>query len=186
MDFSEIVDLAAQSQPGSNGLLFAPYLSGERTPHGDANIRGSFIGLSGMHTEADMARAVLEGITFSLYDSIAYLRETGKNISEIVAIGGGAQSEFWLQLQADIFNADIKSLRNAEGPSMGAAMIAAYGLGWFESLEDCIEQFIEYGAVYHPDAEHHQRYQQFYDLYQQVYPQTKDITKGLLELTRKQ
>ena len=186
LDFAEIVDLAAQSQPGSNGLLFAPYLSGERTPHGDANIRGSFIGLSGMHTEADIARAVLEGITFSLYDSIAYLRETGKNISEIVAIGGGAQSEFWLQLQADIFNADIKSLRNAEGPSMGAAMIAAYGLGWFESLEDCVEQFIEYGAVYHPDAERHQRYQQFYNLYQQVYPQTKDITKGLLELTRKQ
>ena len=69
---------------------------------------------------------------------------------------------------------------------MGAAMIAAYGLGWFESLEDCVEQFIEYGAVYHPDAERHQRYQQFYNLYQQVYLQTKDITKGLLELTRKQ
>ncbi|MCU5746280.1 xylulokinase [Staphylococcus sp. SQ8-PEA] len=184
LSFPEIVDLASRSEPGSNGLLFAPYLSGERTPHGDASIRGSFIGLSGMHTQADIARAVLEGITYSLYDSISYLRQTGKSITEIISIGGGAQSQFWLQLQADIFNSTIKSLRNAEGPSMGAAMIAAYGLGWFNSLDECVQQFIEYGETYRPDEERHERYQQFYDVYRDIYQRTKGMTTRLLELAR--
>lgn len=92
--FDEIVKQASTSSIGANRLLFAPYLAGERTPHGDAFIRGSFIGISGNHSKSDFARAVLEGITFSLYDSIQLMREAGKEITHITSIGGGAKVNF--------------------------------------------------------------------------------------------
>ena len=145
--FAQILDSAESAKLGANGLLFAPYLAGERTPHGDAYIRGSFIGISGQHKKADFARAVIEGITYSLYDSIKIMREAGHEINSITSIGGGAKSKFWLQLQADVFNMKVKKLKHEEGPSMGAAMLAAYGLGWFESVADCVETFIKVEEV---------------------------------------
>jgi len=180
--FDDIVKQASTSQIGANHLLFAPYLAGERTPHGDAFIRGSFIGISGSHTKADFARAVLEGITFSLYDSIQLIREAGKEITHITSIGGGAKSEFWLQMQADIFNATIRKLKHEEGPSMGAAMIAAYGLEWFNSFDDCVAQFIEVDRTFEPDKESHDKYEAYYNVYRQIYQQTHQLTEELLKI----
>jgi sugar (pentulose or hexulose) kinase len=168
----------------NKGLIFAPYLAGERTPHGDANIRGSFIGLSGMHSFGDMARAVVEGITYSLYESIAYLRTQGKHITEVVAIGGGAKSDFWLQLQADVFNAKVYKLKHEEGPSMGAAMIAATGLKWYDDIASCVEHFIHKDKIFEPNKERHVTYQSYFDVYKAVYNQTQPLTKKLLELTK--
>lgn len=128
-------------EPGSQGLLFTPYIVGERTPHPDATIRGSFIGMDAGHKLAHFTRAVLEGITFSLKESIDILRGTGKTVNEVISIGGGARNEAWLQMQADIFNADIIKLESEQGPALGAAMLAAYGSGWFESLQACAEAF---------------------------------------------
>ncbi|SUM02692.1 xylulose kinase [Staphylococcus devriesei] len=180
--FDDIVKQASTSQVGANHLLFAPYLAGERTPHGDAFIRGSFIGISGSHTKADFARAVLEGITFSLYDSIQLIREAGKEITHITSIGGGAKSEFWLQMQADIFNATIRKLKHEEGPSMGAAMIAAYGLEWFNSFDDCVAQFIEIERTFEPNKEKHDKYEAYYNIYRQIYQQTHHLTEELLKI----
>ncbi|PWG67932.1 xylulokinase, partial [Enterobacter mori] len=87
---------------------------------------------------------VIEGITFSLYESIKYLRESGKDIRHIVSIGGGAKSDFWLQLQADTFDAKISRLKYEEGPCMGAAILAVYGLGWYNNFEKIIQKFICY------------------------------------------
>ena len=182
--FAQILDSAESAKLGANGLLFAPYLAGERTPHGDAYIRGSFIGISGQHKKADFARAVIEGITYSLYDSIKIMREAGHEINSITSIGGGAKSKFWLQLQADVFNMKVKKLKHEEGPSMGAAMLAAYGLGWFESVADCVETFIKVEEVFKPNAENHKRYEQFHNVYQRVYKQTKELTKELLAITK--
>lgn len=182
--FDEIMSCAEQSKVGAQGLIFAPYLTGERTPHGDANIRGSFIGLSGMHSFGDMARAVVEGITYSLYESIAYLRTQGKHITEVVAIGGGAKSDFWLQLQADVFNAKVYKLKHEEGPSMGAAMIAATGLKWYDDIASCVEHFIHKDKIFEPDKERHVAYQSYFDVYKAVYNQTQPLTKKLLELTK--
>ncbi|MBF7020157.1 xylulokinase [Staphylococcus sp. 18_1_E_LY] len=182
--FDELMSYAEQSKIGAQGLIFAPYLAGERTPHGDANIRGSFIGLSGMHSLGDMARAVVEGVTYSLYESIAYLRTQGKQINEVVAIGGGAKSEFWLQLQADIFNAKVYKLKHEEGPSMGAAMIAATGLKWYEDIGACVEQFIHKEQVFEPNKERHVAYQSYFEVYKAVYNQTQPLTKKLVELTK--
>lgn len=184
LTYSQILDEAKQSSIGSNGLIYAPYLSGERTPHGDSQIRGSFIGLSRMHSIKDMARAVIEGITFALYESIYYLRENDKKIKEMTSIGGGAKSDFWLQLQADIFNAKVYKLKHEEGPSMGAAMIAAKGVGWFHDTTEMVRQFIQYDKVFEPSIENHMKYKQYFAIYKKIYGETKEITQELLKLSQ--
>ncbi|KRD91725.1 xylulose kinase [Bacillus sp. Root147] len=170
---------------GSNGLLFTPYLVGERTPHADATIRGSFIGMDASHKKRDFTRAVIEGITFSLSESIEIFRESGKEITSIVSIGGGAKNDHWLQIQADVFNAKIVKLSTEQGPALGAAMLAAYGCGWYNSLEECANVFITSSKTYYPNAEHVQVYKQLYELYKEVYLQTNDLSKKLGEFKRK-
>lgn len=177
--FDALVALAERLPAGSGGLLFTPYLVGERTPHADAEIRGSFIGVDRSHSKAHFVRAVLEGITFSLRESLEIFRQKGKVISSIVSIGGGAKSEFWLQLQADIFNADVYKLANEQGPGLGAAMLAAYGCGWFPSLEACSKQFTKIAGVYRPNPDHVIIYNGMFPIYQEVYRHTNHLSSQL-------
>ncbi|TVY03249.1 xylulokinase [Cohnella terricola] len=164
---------------GSSGLLFTPYIVGERTPHADAKIRGSFIGIDGSHTRAHFARAVMEGITFSLNESIAMFRAAGKTVDTIVSIGGGAKNPLWLQMQADIFQANVVALENEQGPGLGAAMLAAVGCGWFPTLDACGEVFVKHARIYRPNEETSQRYEQLFDVYRQMYGQTQSINHAL-------
>lgn len=169
---------------GANGLLFTPYLAGERTPYADANIRGSFIGMDASHKRKDFVRSVLEGITFSLNESIEIFRENGKRIDTVISIGGGAKNEAWLQMQADIFNANIVKLSSEQGPGMGAAMLAAFGVGWFSSLRECADKFVSAVKTYEPIADNVEQYQKLFQLYKQVYKQTKSINDELLEFRK--
>ncbi|MBG3874658.1 xylulokinase [Staphylococcus xylosus] len=180
--FENVVEQADQSQIGANGLLFAPYLQGERTPHGDAFIRGSFIGINNNTQKYDFVRAVIEGITYSLYESYKFMTQDGCHERQIVSIGGGAKSSFWLQLQADVFNANIMPLKYEEGPGMGAAMLAAYGMKWFNTMEDCADVFISYDETYKPNLENHKKYEQYFKIYQQIYQQTETLTQQLLNI----
>lgn len=164
---------------GCDGLLFTPYLVGERTPHPDADIRGSFIGIDSSHTRKHFVRAVLEGITFSQNESIDIFRRNGKTIDTVVSIGGGAKNETWLQMQADIFNAKIVKLASEQGPGMGAAMLAAYGCGWFSSLDECADEFLEEVKVYEPNQENVETYHQLFAVYQEIYGQTKELNAKL-------
>lgn len=177
--FDELLQGVNEIPAGSSGLLFTPYISGERTPHPDASIRGSFIGMDSGHTLSHFTRAVLEGITFSLRESIEIVRESGKEITEVVAIGGGAKNEAWLQMQADIFGATIIKLESEQGPAMGAAMLAAYGAGWFRSLGACAEAFIRPAETYTPNAEQAALYDGIFALYQDVYGQTRELNEKL-------
>ncbi len=177
--FDHLLQEAATVPPGANGLLFTPYLSGERTPHADALIRGSFIGMDASQTRGDFVKAVMEGITFSLKESVEILRSKGKTIDTIVSIGGGAKSDAWLQLQADIFVAEVVSLATEQGPGLGAAMLAATGSGWFSSIREAAETFIRYGNRYCPDAEAAAAYEKMYSIYKQVYPNTRLINEQL-------
>ncbi|MEQ7807740.1 xylulokinase [Priestia aryabhattai] len=170
---------------GSNGLLFTPYLVGERTPHADATIRGSFIGMDASHKKSDFTRAVVEGITFSLNESIEIFREYGKEITSIVSIGGGAKNEQWLQIQADIFNAKIIKLSTEQGPALGAAMLASYGCGWYNSLEKCANAFITSSKIYYPNQASVKVYKQLYALYKEVYNQTKELSKELNQFNKR-
>ncbi|SEN85022.1 xylulokinase [Mesobacillus persicus] len=164
---------------GSNGLLYTPYLVGERTPHADAVIRGSFIGMDASHKRIDFARAVIEGITFSLRESIDIFRKAGKKIDQIISIGGGSKNDTWLQIQADVFDAKIIKLKNEQGAAMGAAMLAAYGCGWYASLEECANQFVHYDKFFEPIENNVKKYNELFALYQQVYKQTKELNAGL-------
>ncbi|KAA9016000.1 xylulokinase [Niallia endozanthoxylica] len=182
--FDQFLEGVNEVPAGSNGLLFTPYIVGERTPHADSNIRGSFIGVDAAHERKTFARAVLEGITFSLHESIEIFRNSGKTIDSIISIGGGAKNETWLQMQADIFNAKIEKLTSEQGPGMGAAMLAAYGCGWFNSLKECAEVFIQTAKTYHPIPENVETYKKLFSLYQQVYTQTKELNEQLREFRK--
>lgn len=165
---------------GSNGLIFTPYIVGERTPHVDADIRGSFIGMDATHERKDFVRAVLEGITFSLNESVEIFRENGKKIDTIVSIGGGAKSETWLQMQADIFNATIVKMQSEQGPGLGAAMLAAYGCGWFSSLQDCADVFLQEEKKYSPIPQNVERYKELFTIYREVYGNTRMLNERLM------
>jgi xylulokinase len=178
--FEQMLEGIDDISVGSDGLLFTPYLFGERTPHPDALIRGSFIGINGDHRKEHFVRAVMEGITFSLNESLQLFRQEGKHIDTIVSIGGGAKSDSWLQMQADIFNARIVKLKSEQGPGLGAAMLAAYGAGWFSSLDECASQFIQYSSEFHPQKENVEKYQHLFEIYQMIYSKTKDINDKLV------
>lgn len=179
-DFEQLADGLEDVPIGANGLLFTPYLAGERTPHADAVIRGSFIGMDASHTQRDFVRAVMEGITFSLNESVEIFRSSGKTIDTIVSIGGGAKNETWLQIQADIFDASIVKLSNEQGPAAGAAMLAAYGCGWFQTLRECAEVFVAKEKTYSPIPEHVEKYKTLFALYKKVFLQTRELSEGLM------
>lgn len=183
-DFNDVVASAEKSTVGANGLLYTPYIVGERAPYADANIRGSFTGIEGIHQRHDFVRAVLEGIIFSFRDLFDIYEENGGDFDTVVSIGGGAKSPLWLQIQADIFNRKVVSLKNEQGPGMGAAMMAATGLGWFDSLQDCAKTFVHFGKEYRPIPENVKKYKKLHDIYKQVYGQTKQISAELLDFRR--
>jgi xylulokinase len=178
--FEEMLQGVSSVPIGSNGLLFTPYLAGERTPYADSNIRASFIGMDGSHSFDHFARAVLEGITFSLRDSLELMRTVGKKeINKIISIGGGAKNELWLQMQADIFNATVVNLTSEQGPALGAAIIASVGCGWFDTFEACTDTFIQYEKEFSPIPENVIVYEDVYHIYKDVYQQTKDLNQRL-------
>ncbi|WML43014.1 xylulokinase [Neobacillus sp. PS3-40] len=177
--FEEMLSDVGDVAIGSNGLLFTPYLVGERTPHPDSLIRASFIGMDATHKREHFVRAVMEGITFSLQESIKIFREEGITVDKVISIGGGAKNEDWLQMQADIFNAKVIKLDTEQGPALGAAMLAAIGCNWFVSLEECAEKFIKESKSFYPIEEHVKEYQRLFTIYQDVYFKTRELNKSL-------
>lgn len=179
--FDELLADIESVPPGAGGLLFTPYIVGERTPHVDANIRGSFIGMDHSHERKHFVHAVLEGVTFSLNESVQIFRENGKTIDRVVSIGGGAKNETWLQMQADIFNADVVKLESEQGPGMGAAMLAAVGCGWFSSLKECAQAFLREDQVFQPNLERVKKYEILFQQYKEVYLATKQLNDQLVQ-----
>ncbi|ANE47121.1 xylulose kinase [Paenibacillus swuensis] len=177
--FDSLLAPLGDTSPGAKGLLFTPYLAGERTPHADAVIRGSFVGMDGAHELGHFTRAVVEGITYSLRESVDILRASGKRVSSITSIGGGAKNEHWLQLQADVFGAEVVKLTTEQGPAMGAAMLAAVGCGWFGSLAECAERFIRPAKTFQPNAERQKQYDELYSVYCDVYAATRPLNERL-------
>lgn len=182
--FEYWVNEAEQSLVGANGLIFTPYISGERTPYPDADIRASFLGIDRTHQRADFIRSVLEGIIFSFKDIMEIYDREGSDFDTVVAIGGGAKSPFWLQIQADIFNKKVTTLENEQGPGLGAAMLAATGLGWYESVQDAASQIIKFGTTYYPNSEAVVNYSQVYAIYRKVYAATKEVSHELMAYRR--
>ncbi|MER2189652.1 MAG: xylulokinase [Solibacillus sp.] len=177
--YDELLENIATVEAGSNGLLFTPYLVGERTPYADAHIRASFIGVDTAHKKYHFARAVMEGIVFSLRDSLEIFRASGKAITEMISIGGGAKNPLWLQMQADIFNTTVYKLKNEQGPSIGACMIAAVGAKMYPDFSQAVEVCVQLDEKFEPNMENVKRYDGLYKIYKQVYAQTKQLNDQL-------
>lgn len=168
-DFESLVADAAETEIGAGGVTFLPYLSGERTPHADANARGTFIGMNVGTTRGHMTRAVIEGVTFALKDSFDLMGTMGVVPDHATAVGGGANSEFWLQMMSDAFGLPLESVGPAEGAPLGAAMLAAVGADVFETVEDAASLWLTSEKRVEPDstatslyAEEHSKYQELY------------------------
>lgn len=174
--YSKIEELAAQVPGGSAGVTFLPYLHGERTPHRDSRIRGAFAGLSGEHKLGHLARAVLEGVVFGLKQSIEIIQECGVEIHELRATGGGARSEFWCQMQADILGYPIVKLSVDEGPAYGAAILAGVGAGVFENIPDACDRLLRKEKYYEPNFSQSELYQKAYENYSSLYKPLKAWT----------
>ena len=164
-----ITDLAATTPAGSDGLLFLPYLTGERTPHADPDARGVFFGLSLRHSKAHMARAVLEGVTFSLRECLDLLCGLGQSCTRVRVSGGGSRSAFWRQMMADVFGVEIVEVNVTQGAAYGAALLAGVGTGVFSNAEQACERTVhETGSSIKPGpgtgayAEAYERYRALY------------------------
>lgn len=167
--------LAANATPGCEGLMFLPYLSGERTPHPDPNARGTFFGISQRHTAGDFCRAVMEGVTYSLRDTVELLREHNIGVAQVRAAGGGAASPLWLQMQADLFEAQVLVTNVVEAPATGAAMLAGVGAGEFADIREAADCVVKVVRECEPNAEHARMYGDYYQTYRALYPALQPI-----------
>ncbi|MBP3322843.1 MAG: xylulokinase [Clostridia bacterium] len=175
-----IMDKMAEESPiGAERLLFLPYLMGERTPHLDADCRGVFFGISGMHQKKDFIRAVMEGVSFSLMDCLSVFGEMGVAPTEMLACGGGGSSKLWRKMLSDIYNTEIFTIKSKEGPALGVAILAMVGAGIYGSVEEACKACIEKATVTEPAAENHEKYMSFYELYKSLYPVLKESYKAL-------
>lgn len=164
---------AAKTPVGADGLFFLPYLSGERTPHADPNARGCFVGLTLAHDRGRMTRSILEGVCYSLRESIDIFRSLGVPIDEIRASGGGAKSPFWRQIQADVFGANVTTLSSEEGPAFGVALLAAVAGGEYANVQEACGATIKRVSEVAPDDDAQKAYDAAFPVYQKLYQSLK-------------
>ena len=160
---------------GADGLIFLPYLSGERTPHQDGRARGALVGLTLTHQREHLIRAVFEGITFAMRDSIEIMRELGVEVSQVRATGGGAKNSFWIKMQADVFNTEVVTISSGEGPAFGAALLAGTGAGIYSDVAEAADEIIKPVETCEPDPANSKIYEEFYNIFKETYPSLKDI-----------
>ncbi|HEX2182587.1 MAG TPA: xylulokinase, partial [Rubrobacteraceae bacterium] len=181
-DYDRLVRDASRVEAGAEGLLFLPYLSGERTPHLDPLARGAFVGLTGRHGLAHMTRAVMEGVVFSLRDSLGILRELGVPVDQVRATGGGARSALWRELQADIYGVPIHRTTADEGPAHGAALLGGVAAGLYRDVDEACSTVRLRDEVTEPDPEQMKVYAELYDVYRSLYPATREAMHRLADL----
>jgi xylulokinase len=168
--FDELVAPAAEIAAGSEGIVFLPYLSGERSPHPDPNARGTFVGLSLAHDRRHLVRAVLEGVAFGLRDGFDLMIAAGMPVpTQVRAAGGGLASPVWRQILADVLDAEIATPATTEGAAFGAALLATVAAGWFETVDAAVDGVVRVApsATPGPDAT---RYREVHAAYRELYP----------------
>jgi xylulokinase len=169
--YDDLLAPAADIPAGSDGLLFLPYLTGERTPHPDPLARGAFVGLTVRHTMAHLTRAVLEGVAFGLKDSFELMKSAGLGeIRQVRVSGGGARSPLWRQILADVFGCELVTVNTTEGAAYGAALLAAVGAGEFSSVEAACQTAIQVTGSTLPVEGQVKAYERLYPLYRALYP----------------
>ena len=182
-DYDEVNRKVAASPIGGNGLFFLPYLTGERTPHMDSKAKGVFFGLTLAHDGAALERAVMEGVVFALKDCLNVLLEMGVECKRIIAAGGGARSDVWLQMQADIFERPVYRSASDEQACLGAAITAAVGVGKYKDyMEACAACVKEPERAFYPIAENVEVYRKMYPVYRELYRANRHIFSQIGEI----
>ena len=172
---------AAAIAAGSDGLLFLPYLNGERTPHADPNARGSFVGMNPTHTRGHMTRSVMEGVTYALRDSLDIIQALDVPVRQIRASGGGSKNPMWRQMQADVFGKKITTLEVEQGPAFGVALLAAVGDGAYRSIESACKATIKIAEETPANRVATKQYNQLFPIYRELYGQLKDSMTKIAE-----
>ncbi len=181
-----LVEQAARAPVGSEGLFFLPYLTGERTPHADPHARGCWIGLSLRHQREHLIRAVMEGATYAMRDTLEIIQEMKIPVTQIRLSGGGARSELWRQMQADIYGKKSVIINAEEGPAYGVALLAAAGTGAYKNVIEACQQTIRVVGETPPDRVAQKTYNRLYPLYGHLYtslkPNFQEIAQAVEEL----
>lgn len=168
--YDELTAEAAKVPAGSDGLIWQPYLMGERSPHMDPNATASFTGITGSHSRGHFVRAIMEGVAFSLRDSIDAFRSLGAPINEIRLGGGGASSSLWRQIQADSYGQPVSTLVADEGAAFGAALLAGVGVGAWSSVDDAVSETITVGEIVEPNPRGSAALEKNYQRFKSLYP----------------
>lgn len=186
VDVYEILTKEAEkSAVGCEGLIYLPYLMGERTPHLDPFARGVFFGLSAKHTKRDMLRAVMEGVSYSLKDCMEIIKDMGIETLEVRASGGGGRSSLWRQMQADMYNTDVVTINSSEGPALGVAILSGIGAGIYSSVSEACDNIIKVSTVQKPIEKNISIYNSYYNIYKNLYTSLKNNFKELDEINNR-
>lgn len=174
--FDALLSEASSIEAGSEGLVFLPYLSGERCPHPDPTARACFVGLTLRHGRGHMTRSVLEGVAFGLRDNLDLLRATGvEKVSQILVSGGGVRNPFWRQLLADVLDVNLVTSEEPEGAAYGAALLAAVGTGTWSSVSEACSQAVTPGEVTTPDPSRVPQFAALHERFREHYPQIRPL-----------
>jgi xylulokinase len=173
--YEAMVAEASAVAPGADGVLWAPYLMGERTPHLDPNIRAALLGLAASHSRGHVVRAVMEGVAFSLRDSFTIFAELGLPVGKVRVGGGGARSDVWRQIQADVYGMSVETVETEEGAGYGAALLAGVGAGFWKSVDEACDAVVHTAQVTGARADVVPVMSNRYAQYRRVYPALRAI-----------
>ncbi len=173
--YEELLKEAEAWPPGCEGLSFAPYLSGERTPHADPDIRGAFCGLDLRHDRGALCRSVLEGVAFGLRDSLELMRSLGVRSGSVRVSGGGAESELWLRIVASVLRLPLDRTASSAGAAFGAALLGGISAGVFSDAEDAVSRCVRVSGTVEPDARWADRYDELYARFRSLYPALRRV-----------
>ncbi len=174
--YDGLTEEAAHAPAGSDGLLWAPYLMGERTPHLDPHARAALVGLNASHTRAHVVRAILEGVAFSLRDTFEIFKEMNVPVEEVRLGGGGARSKLWRQIQADIYGREVKTVEAEEGAAYGAALLAGVAAGAWPSVDAACDAVVRIASSIEPNPESMKLLDCQYEKFKKIYPAMRQVT----------
>jgi xylulokinase len=182
--YAILSEQAASAPAGSEGLVFLPYLTGERAPHFDPEARGGWIGLTVRHGRPHLIRSVLEGATYAMRDCLELIREAGTEIDQVRLSGGGARGDLWRQIQADIYGCEATTIHSSEGPALGVAILAHVGTGAYATVPEACDAIIRLDRRIAPQPGPKAAYDRGYGVYRGLYPALKDSMHALSDLAK--
>jgi xylulokinase len=176
--YEELTKVAEKARAGSDGLLWAPYLMGERTPHLDPNARGALVGITAQHTRAHVIRAILEGVAFSLRDTLALFSVLNVPVKSVRLGGGGARSPLWQQIQADVYGMAVELIAAEEGGAYGAGLLAGVGIGVWPSVDEACKVAVHVAKRVQPIGPNVELMERQYLEFRKIYPALSTVARA--------